>query len=201
MDHPEKSQQKRKPEEPSTEDTQQKKPKESQEESDEESQEKEIKLALTKEGFSEDVRKALKALATRNVNRFALITQLWEFWKKCKQDDVSLEAVASPRDGPRWVSHWLLHPLKEAKEEKEIAAVLALCALVTEQSDGYFEARQLLVKKGLAGPLAVIIKSHLDQADIVERGLIVAYRIACGDGKECALIVIILLFYFLCLFS
>ena len=192
MEHSDKSQ-KRKPEEPSTEDTQQKKPKES----DEESQEKEIKLALTKEGFSEDVRKALNALATRNVNRFALITQLWEFWNKCKKNGVYPETVASPDDGPGWVSHWLLHPLMEAKEEKEIAAVLAVCALVTDPSNGYSEAREMLITKGLAGPLAMIINSHLDQADIVERGLIVAADIAWANGKECALIVVVLLFIYL----
>ena len=182
---------KRKPEEPSTEDINQKKPKESQEE---------IKLALTEEGFSEDMRKALKALETRDVNRLAVITQLWEFWKKCKKDRVCLEAVASFDDRPRWVSRWLLRPLLEAMEEKEIAAVLALCALVLDQCDVYFEARQLLVKKGLAGPLVVIIESHLDQADIVERGLVVAYYIAPDEGKERALVVVILLFYLLCLF-
>lgn len=178
MDHPDKSQ-KRKPEEPSTEDTQQKKPKESQEE---------IKLALTAGGFSEDVRRALEALETRNANRMILIAQLWEFWKKCTKDGIRLKAIVSSDDGLRWVSRWLL---KEAKEEKEIAAVLAVCALITEQLDGCFEEREMLIIKGLADPLAVIIKSHLDQADIVERGLIIAVCIAYSHGKDHALIVII----------
>ena len=70
---------KRKPEEPSAEDTQQKKPRESQEE---------IKLALTAAGFGEDVKTVIRCLKERNVNRVALITKLWEVDKN--EEDISV---------------------------------------------------------------------------------------------------------------
>ena len=76
----------------------------------------------------------------------------------------------------------LLERLKEEKEGKEIAAVLAVCSLVM-QYDG--EMRTSLIEGGLAAPLVEIINSHRHQVDVVERGLWAAGGIAAMNGKEC----------------
>jgi len=137
----------------------------------------EIKLALTKEGFSDDVRKVIKGLKERNVNGAAAANQLWEFWKK---NGGSISPFSS--DERKEVSSLLLERLKEEKEGKEIAAVLAVCSLVMWY-DGR-EMRTSLVEGGLAAPLVEIINSHRDQVDVVERGLWAACWVV-HDGKEC----------------
>jgi len=143
----------------------------------------EIKLALTKEGFSDDVRKVIKGLKERNVNGAAAANQLWEFWKKCWKEgvyDLSISPFSSAER--KEVSSLLLERLKEEKEGKEIAAVLAVCSLVMEYDGGMMIS---LIQGGLAAPLAEIINSHRDQVDVVERGLQAAGAIACVNGKEC----------------
>ena len=92
-------------------------------------------LALAKERFSDDVRKVLKGLKERNVNRAALITQLWEFCKKCWKDEVHLSLYRFSSDEVKEVSSLLLERVKEVKEGKEIAAVLAVCSLVMRYDD------------------------------------------------------------------
>lgn len=139
-------------------------------------------MALTKEGFSDDVRKVIEGLKERNVNRAALITQLWEFWKKCWKDGVLLSFSPFSSDEVKEVSSSLLERVKEEKEGKEIAAVLAVCHLVVRNDDAM---RASLVGGGLAGPLVEIINSHRDQVDVVERGLWAAALIAAKNGKEC----------------
>ena len=142
----------------------------------------EIKLALTKEGFSDDVRKVIKGLKERTVNRVALITELWEFWKKCWKEGAVLSFARFSPDEVKEVSSMLLERVKEEKEGKEIAAVLAVCHLVMWYDDAM---RASLVEGGLAAPLVEIINSHRDEVDVVERGLHAAARIAIHNGKEC----------------
>ena len=146
----------------------------------------EIKLALTKEGFSDDVRKVLKGLKERNVNRAALINKLWEFWKKCRKDAVNLShdlsISRSPSAEVKEASSLLLERVKEEKEGEDIAAVLAVCSLVLCY-DG--ETRAPLFEGGLAAPLVKILNSHLGQVDVVERGLFTAGWMAFDNGKEC----------------
>ena len=142
----------------------------------------EIKLALTEEGFSDDVRKVIKGLKERNVNGAAAVNQLWEFQMKCMKDgvyDLSISPFSSAER--KEVSSLLLERLKEEKEGKEIAAVLAVCRLVTY--DG--EMRTSLAEGGLAAPLVEIINSHRHQVDVAERGLFAAADIAYENGKEC----------------
>ena len=142
----------------------------------------EIKLALTKDGFSDDVRKVIKGLNERNVNRAAVITQLWEFCKKCWKEGVSLSLSRFSSNEAKEVSSLLLERVKEEKEGKEIAAVLAVCFLVMEYENAM---RASLGERGLAVPLMEIINSHRDQVDVVERGLFTAGWIAYNNGKEC----------------
>ena len=141
----------------------------------------EIKLALTKEGWSDDVRKVIKGLKERNVNGAAAANQLWEFWKKCVKD-VNLSISPFSSDERKEVSSLLLERLKEEKEGKEIAAVLAVCFLVMWYDVGM---RTSLIEGGLAAPLVEIINSHRDQVDVVERGLWAAGALAWENGKQC----------------
>ena len=142
----------------------------------------EIKLALTKEGFSDDVRKVIKGLKERNVNRVALITKLWEFRKKCLKGGAILPFAPFSSDEVKEVSSLLLKRVKEEKEGKEIAAVLAVCTLVTWHDDAMTVS---LTEGGLAAPLVEIINSHRDEVDMVERGLFTAGWITHNNGKEC----------------
>ena len=128
------------------------------------------------------MRKVIKGLNERNVNRVALITRLLEFWKKCLKDVVFLSFSRFSSDERKEVSSLLLERVKEEKEGKEIAAVLALCALVMW---GDVAMRTSLFEGGLTDPLMEIINSHRDQVDVVERGLFTAAWIAFINGKEC----------------
>lgn len=161
---------KRKPEEPSAEDTQQKKPRESQEE---------IKLALTAAGFGEDVKTVIRCLKERNVNRVALITKLWEVDKN--EEDISV--LPSLPDFSHYerarVSSLLLGRLERETEGTEIAAALAVCNLVTSYDHG--PATTSLIDGGLIALLVKIVSSHRDQADVVERGLFVV-----ADMADCS---------------
>ena len=144
----------------------------------------EIKLALTQEGLGDDVRKVIKGLKERNVNRVALITKLWEFHKKYWKDVVVFLSFVRffSSDEVKEVSSLLLERVKEEKEGKEIAAVLAVCYLVMRY-DGVMAAS--LVEGGLAAPLVEIINSHRDEVDVIERGLFTAGDTAVFYGKEC----------------
>mgnify|MGYP001611960620 CR=1 FL=1 len=78
-------------------------------------------------------------------------------------------------------SQLLLGRLKEVKDKKEIAAVLALCSLSTA-NDGAMAAA--LVEVGLVAPLMEVLKSNLDQVDVVERGLFTVGWISYGSCKD-----------------
>ena len=138
----------------------------------------EIKLALTEEGLSDDVRKVIKGLKERNVNRAAVITQLWEFCKKFWKDGVYPLLSPFSSDEVEEVSSLLLGRVKEENEGKDIVTVLAVCRLVMRDD----AMRTSLSEGGLAGPLVEIINSHHDQADVVERGLQTAGWIPSYNG-------------------
>ena len=162
---------KRKPEEPSANDTQQKKPKESQEE---------IKLALTAEGFGDDVITVIRCLKERNVNRVALINKLWEADTYAEDTNILPELPSFSSDDRVKVSSLLLRRLEGEKEETEIAAVLAACNLAMK---GPTQLITLLIEGGLIDLLMKIVNLYRHQADIVERGLFVASDMADYHGK------------------
>ena len=162
---------KRKPEEPSANDTQQKKPKESQEE---------IKLALTAEGFGDDVITVIRCLKERNVNRVALINKLWEADTYAEDTNILPELPSFSSDDRVKVSSLLLRRLEGEKEETEIAAVLAACNLAMK---GPTQLITLLIEGGLIDLLVKIVNLYRHQADIVERGLFIASGMADYHGK------------------
>lgn len=142
----------------------------------------EIKLALTKEGFNGDVRKVVKALKERNVNRVALITKLWESWKKNQQKEIRRSVPRFSRCKRKEVASMLLERLEEEKEGKDIAAVLAVCNFVMDHDGAMWVS---LTERGLAVRLVEILDLRRYDADVVEKGLFAAKHTALFEGKEC----------------
>ena len=141
----------------------------------------EIKLALTVEGHSDDVRKVIKGFKEMNVNRAAAVSQLWEFCRECANEGVALSIAPFTPAERKEVACLLLDRLREEKEGKNIAAVLSVCTHVMLR-DG--EIRAPLVEGGLAPQLVEIINSHFEQLNVVEMGLQAASRIAMNNGQE-----------------
>ena len=84
----------------------------------------EIELSLTKEGFSDDVRKVIKGLKEENVNVVTAVNQLWEYRRKCVKDGVVLSISPFSSDESKEGSYLLLERMKEEKEGKDIADTL-----------------------------------------------------------------------------
>ena len=75
----------------------------------------------------------------------------------------------------------LVERLKEEKDGKNIAAVLAVCTYVMLYDDAM---RGPLIEGGFAAPLVRILNSRLDQLDVVEMGLQAAARVAMMDCEK-----------------
>lgn len=152
-------------------------------------------LSLTTERFGDDVRRVITSLKEKSDNRAAQITQLWTFHKECAVRLVVLRIDPFSSDERKEVCSVLLQRATEAKEGKEIAAVLAVCRLVV---GGDYAMTASLYETGLMGLLTEIIDLHRDQADVAERGVFAVGLMALRNGKERIVFVTISLFYFVC---
>ena len=132
--------------------------------------------------FDGNLRKAIAALKEKDDNRTVLITKLWKYFNKHAKDGDYLSYYFHSSDEVKEWSSLLLERLKEEKEGKEIAAVLAVCHMANAENEGMTKS---LFEGGLADQLVAVLNSHCDNADVAERGLFAAGSLAWCPGKEC----------------
>ena len=140
-----------------------------------------VNSEITLAEFSDDLREVIKSFKERGANQASLIAKVWEFFNERVKDGDSPVITPFSSDEVKEVSSLLLKRVNEEKKGKEIADVLAVCYLVMDYGD---TMKELLIDGGLAVPLMVSINSHLDEVDVVERGLFTAGSIAHDNRKE-----------------
>jgi len=128
------------------------------------------------------MRKVLKSFEEKNINRVALANQVWDYWMECRKEGVGFFISPFSSDERKRVSSVLVERLREEKEGRGIAAVLAICSPIMEY-DGPMRAS--LTGRGLVIPLVEILNSYRDQVDVVVRGLWAAIRVIPSYGEEC----------------
>lgn len=158
----------------------------------------EIKLALTKDGFSDDLRKIIKCLKEKDVNHTTMTNRLWEFCEDFEQLSITPFTLDETKELIPLLLERVQALADRAKQEKEIAGVLAVCVLAAKYD---FAVRAPLIDGGLIVPLMKIIKGHRDQENVLEKGLWVANWLIHCNGKErvlSSLLVVNLMASFIC---
>lgn len=152
----------------------------------------EVKLALTEEGFSDDLRTVIRCMEEKHVDRLAIVDRLWGFYQECNKKSIGLRIAFFSREEAKRTHSVISQGLQNRTGPKEIIAVLSMGLLVVNHD--YEMAKPFddktaepLDNKKLQWPLVAAMFAYPNDKDVLHRGLLLASELAAWyKGKQCA---------------
>ena len=160
----------------------------------------EVKLALTEEGFSDDLRTVIRCMEEKHVDRLAIVDRLWGFYQECNKKSIGLRIAFFSREEAKRTHSVISQGLQTRTGPKEIIAVLSMGLLVVnhdyemkkpfedkpaEPSDD--KTAEPSDDKKLQWPLVAAMFAYPNDKDVLHRGLLLASELAAWyKGKQCA---------------